>query len=40
MMVTGYCVKDKQSVEIKDGVESRTKRGTRILISSPRSPYP
>jgi len=30
-MATGYCVKCKETVEIKDGVESKTSRGTTIL---------
>lgn len=30
-MTQGYCVKCKKKVEIKDGKEGKTKRGTRIL---------
>lgn len=29
-MVQGYCVKDKKMVEMKNPVESKTKRGTKI----------
>ena len=29
-MVQGYCVKDKKMVEMKNPVESLTKRGTKI----------
>lgn len=30
MVTKGYCVKDKQMVEIKNPVESTTKKGTKI----------
>jgi len=29
-MVEGYCVKCKKKVQIKDPVESKTKKGTKI----------
>lgn len=30
-MTEGYCVKCKKKVEIKDGKEGKTSKGTRIL---------
>lgn len=30
-MTEGYCVKCKKKVEIKDGKESKTSKGVRIL---------
>ena len=29
-MTQGYCVKCKKNVEMKDGKESKTKKGTKI----------
>jgi hypothetical protein len=30
-MTTGFCVKCKKKVEIKDGVETKTKKGVKML---------
>jgi hypothetical protein len=30
-MVQGYCVKCKKTVEMKNGVESKTKKGIRMM---------
>ena len=30
-MVTAYCVKCKETVEMKDGVESKTAKGTSMM---------
>lgn len=30
-MTTGFCVKCKEKVEIQDGVETKTKKGIRML---------